>query len=122
MMNRRFSGDGVGRRREWPRTVHVQEDHDTRQQQLQLPLDDGALVLPRAPDVAQEEVVALARPQQQHGRLHGAGVTQSRDGLREGEHADKQAERHQHDKQARAEDQPRNSFGGGHANEREAEV
>jgi len=51
-------------------TVHVEEDHNARQQQLQLPLDDSALVLTRAPDVAQEEVVPLARPQQQHGRLH----------------------------------------------------
>ena len=104
------------------RTVHVQEDYDTWQQQLQLPLDDGALVLPRAPDVAQEEVVALARPQQQHGRLHCARVAQNRDRLREGELLHKHAERHQHDEQARGEDQPRHRFGGGHADQREAEV
>ena len=103
------------------RTVHVQEDYDTWQQQLQLPLDDGALVLPRAPDVAQEEVVALARPQQQHGRLHRLRVAQNWDRLREGERADEHAERHQHDEQARDDDQPRDRFGGGHAHEREAE-
>ena len=34
------------------RTVHVEEDDDAWQQQLQLPLDDGTLVLPGAPDVA----------------------------------------------------------------------
>ena len=102
------------------RTVHVQEDYDTWQQQLQLPLDDGALVLPRAPDVAQEEVVALARPQQQHGRLHRLRVVQDRDRLREGELLHEQAERHQHDEQARDEDQPRHRFRGVHAHQREA--
>lgn len=58
MSKRGWGGKGrnTGRRR----TVHVQEDHDTWQQQLQLPLDDGALVLPRAPDMAEEEVVVLA--------------------------------------------------------------
>ncbi len=67
----------IGRRR----TVHVQEDYDTWQEQLQLPLDDGALVLPCAPDMAEEEVVALARPQQQYGRLHCLRVAQNRDRL-----------------------------------------
>ena len=104
------------------RTVHVQEDYDTWQQQLQLPLDDGALVLPRAPDVAEEEVVALARPQQQHRRLHCLRVAQNRDRLREGELLREHAERHQDNEKARAEDQPRNRLGGGHANEREAEL
>ena len=103
------------------RTVHVQEDYDTWQQQLELPLDDGALVLPRAPDVAQEEVVALARPQQQHGRLHRARVTQDRDRLREGELLHEQTEWHQHDEQARDDDQPGHRFGGVHADQREAE-
>ena len=42
----------VGGRGSRPRTVDVQEDHDARQQQLKLPLDDGTLVLPGAPDVA----------------------------------------------------------------------
>ena len=112
-------GAGVGR---CGRTVHVQEDHNARQEQLKLPLDDSALVLPRAPDVAQEEVVALARPQQQDGWLHCPCVAQNWDRLREDEFLHQHAQRHQHDEQARAEDQPRDCFGGGHANEREAEV
>ena len=36
--------------------VHVEEDGDAREQQAELPLDGGALVLPRAPDVREEEV------------------------------------------------------------------
>jgi len=111
-------GRNTGRRR----TVHVQEDHDTWQQQLQLPLDDGALVLPRAPDMAKEEVVALVRPQQQHGRLHCLRVAQNRDRLREGELLREHAERHQHNEKARDDDQPRDRLGGGHTNELEAEL
>jgi hypothetical protein len=103
-------------------TVHIQEDHDTWQEQLQLPLDDSALVLPRAPDMAEEEVVALARPKQQHGRLHCLRVAQNRDRLREGELLREHAEWHQHNEKARAEDQPRDRLGGGHANELEAEL
>ena len=109
--------EGRGRR-----TVHVEEDHHARQQQLQLPLDDGALVLPRAPDMAEEEVVVLARPQQQHGRLHCARVAQNRDRLRKGELLHKHAEWHQHDEQASTEDQPRDRLGGGHANKLKAEL
>ena len=67
-------------------------------------------------------MVPLARPQQQDGRLHCLRVTQNRDRLREGERADEHAERHQHDKQACDDDQPRDRFGGGHAHKREAEV
>ena len=121
-VGKRRGGKEGGTCRGRRRTVHVQEDYDTRQQQLQLPLDDGALVLPRAPDVAEEEVVALARPQQQHRRLHCLRVAQNRDRLREGELLREHAERHQDNEKARAEDQPRNRLGGGHANEREAEL
>ena len=79
----RHSNKWVGWEGRGRRTVHVQEDHDARQQQLQLPLDDGTLVLPRAPHVAQEEVVAHARPQQQHRRLHRPCVAQNWDRMRE---------------------------------------
>ena len=36
--------------------VNIEEDGDAREQQAELPLDGGALVLPRAPDVREEEV------------------------------------------------------------------
>jgi hypothetical protein len=36
--------------------VDVEEDGHAREQQAELPLDRGALVLPRAPDVREEEV------------------------------------------------------------------
>ena len=66
-------------------------------------------------------MVPLARPQQQHRRLHRLRVAQNRDRLREGELLHQHAERYQHNEKPRAEDQPRDRFSGGHANEREAE-
>ena len=52
--------------------VDVEEDADAGQQQLQLPLDDGHLVLPRRPDVREEEVprhVAAERELRQLARV-----------------------------------------------------
>eukprot|EP00964_Phaeocystis_antarctica_P031903 scaffold18046_cov63-Phaeocystis_antarctica.AAC.3 len=51
--------------------VDVEEDGGVRQQHLELPLDGGALVLPRPPDVGEEQVPAVALLQRQVGHLLG---------------------------------------------------
>ena len=62
-------GGGGGRGRV---TVHVQEDHDAGEQQLELALDDGALILAGAPDVAPAESEVGGRVGTLHRRAGGS--------------------------------------------------
>mmetsp|Transcript_8680 Transcript_8680/g.20499 ORF Transcript_8680/g.20499 Transcript_8680/m.20499 type:complete len:440 (+) Transcript_8680:1107-2426(+) len=74
--------------------VDVEEDRRTRQQQAELPLDRGALVLAGAPDVREEEVPLVVRGERELRPLarreeaeggHPRGVDDGLDGEHDGE-------------------------------------
>eukprot|EP00962_Isochrysis_galbana_P018282 scaffold5281_cov211-Isochrysis_galbana.AAC.6 len=74
--------------------VHVQEDAQAVHHAEQLPLDDGHLVLPRAPDVRQKEVVPVLFADGEH--WGGAGPAELEDlelGHRKGDADHKKYER-----------------------------